>query len=246
MEGEFTFSWRDPVEANWPYFRDPRKAAPTVQQDTMPGSSHPTIRRRRQGSPHPIAITADEMAPASRSTTPEPPRNDAKPRVAQDNIPPLAGMAPAIFVPATFDFTKPRPSPSSSTEATTAAAATSLRVDRALADLEDHMNAVKRNISTLTLREARRYQQEAAAREVMLADAGQPPPRSKRLPPTRADEELMLQNLAAHSVPGRTYGVHPDFGAASMVGVVPHPKDTPREAVTTQILDLIRYGGYQL
>ncbi|ETS78660.1 hypothetical protein PFICI_08513 [Pestalotiopsis fici W106-1] len=229
----------------------------------MPGSPHPAIRRRRQGSPHPIAITADEMEPESRSTTPEPSRNGsntpaAKPQVAPNHIPQHVGMAPAIYVPATFDFTKPRSLPSSpertgsSSDAAAAAAAaanpsaTSLRVDRALTDLEDHMTAVKRNISTLTLQEARRCHQEAAAREMELADAGQPTPRSKRLPPTREEERQMLKNLEGRSVRGVSYGVPAEFGPAFVPGIAPHPKDTPREAVTTQILDLLRYGGFQL
>lgn len=152
-------------------------------------------------------------------------------------------MTPAIFVPATFDYTQPRPSHSSGSNGGTA------RVDRALAELEDHMNAVKRNISTIILQQARKVELDAAAQELAYTVTSQgrlPPPRSKRLPPTRADEDVLIRNLEAPRVPERQYGVRPDWGPHEMLGVAPHPKDTPREAAVVQMMDLMRFGSLQL
>ncbi|KAK6073595.1 hypothetical protein SCUP234_08671 [Seiridium cupressi] len=203
----------------------------------MPGSPHPHARRRRQGSPHPNAISDD--SPHSRAKAASPAREDG-PRVIQDNIPEFVSMAPAIFVPATFDYSQPRPSPAPGENG----AATS-RVDRALAELEDHMTAVKRNISTIMLQQARKVHQDSAAQELFWTDRGLPP-RSKRLPPTRADEAQMIQNLEAKRVPDRQYGVKAGYGPNDVPPIAPHPKDTPREAAVVQLSDLMRYGTQQM
>lgn len=150
-------------------------------------------------------------------------------------------MAPAIFVPATFDYTQPRPS-----TLPPSGAAETRRVDRALAELEEHMDAVKRNIATMVLQQARKVRQDAVQQERAIAAQGLPPPRSKRLPPTRADEDALLRNLGAPRDPRRTYGVGRGFGPHDVPQVLPNPKDTPREAAVTMLVDWMRYGALQM
>ncbi|KAK6210657.1 hypothetical protein LQW54_006006 [Pestalotiopsis sp. IQ-011] len=216
------------------------------------GSPHLTIRRRRHGSPHPIAMGEDELDPAERIVALEGSEQGKSegPQLVQEDIPEHLGMAPAIFVPATFDYTKPRHSSNEerrdSNPTEVDALASTARVDRVLAELEDHIQAVKRNMSTIVLEQARKAHQEAAAQETSLASAGLPPPRSKRLPPTVQEREAMLWNMEAEYVPGRPYDVPASFGPEHLPETAPHPKDTPREALVTQIMNQMNYGPSNL
>lgn len=149
-------------------------------------------------------------------------------------------MAPAIYVPATFDFTKPRPSSLSSN------AAGAKRVDRALAELEEHIDAVKRNIATIVQQQVRKVKQDAALQELAVSAQGLPPPRSRRLPPIQADVETLLKNLEMPKDPRRTYGVSPEYGPYGVPEAFPNAKDTPREAAVTQISWWMRYGSIQM
>jgi hypothetical protein len=108
------------------------------------------------------------------------------------------------------------------------------------------MTAVKRNISTIILQQARKVHLDAAAHELHLAAQGAQPLRSKRLPPTLADEALLVQNLEATRIPGRLYGVRAEYGPSDVPPAAPHPKDTPREAAVVQMSDLMRYGTQQM
>lgn len=194
----------------------------------------------------------DELDPAERIVALEgsEQRKSEGPQLVQEDIPEHLGMAPAIFVPATFDFTKPRHTGdeerAGSTTTAVDALASTARVDRALAELEEHIRAVKRNMSTIVLEQARKAHQEAAAQETSLASAGLPPPRSKRLPPAAQEVEAMLWNMEAEYVPGRPHGVPANFGPEHLAETAPHPKDTPREALVTQIMNQMSYGPSNL
>ncbi|KAH6645891.1 hypothetical protein BKA67DRAFT_540888 [Truncatella angustata] len=216
------------------------------------GSPHPGARRRRQGSPHPNAIQGGLLGSGSASPSkpssaaPSPP---AGPQIIPDNIPDLISITPAIFVPATYDYTQPRSSPAGA-DATTredGTGSTAARVDRAMAELEDHMTAVKRNIATMVLQQARKIHRDAAAAELQHASQnGGLPPRSRRLPPTQSDEEALVRSLEEPRDPRRAYGLPPDFGWASVPPVGPDPRDTPREAAVTRFAELMRFAAMQM
>jgi hypothetical protein len=130
------------------------------------------------------------------------------------DIPDLISLAPAIFVPATFDYTKPQ-----------AAVEPGEEGSAWLTQQATHAMAVKANMSWMLQREARRIHREAIAQENAMqqqyqqyqqrqastpasavtptgrvAGAGWPPAdpcRSRRLSPSRMDDNLMLRNLYA-------------------------------------------------
>lgn len=146
-----------------------------------------------------------------------------------EHIPELVSLAPTIFVPATFDYTKPQPA----TEAGNP-------VEQKLAAFDAHATAVKANISWMVRREARRIHRDTVAQETWARERfrefqqqqqygmhrqhsasaattpvsattpvgqqqGQHPPaprdplRSRRLSPTPAEDDAVLRNLRGPS-----------------------------------------------
>ncbi|KAI1851725.1 hypothetical protein JX265_010959 [Neoarthrinium moseri] len=203
----------------------------------MPGSPHPHARRGRQGSPHPVAIQTQQQSTESTSASSQAASPSLGPPGSVDDIPELISIAPAIFVPATFDLTKPQaPLPADSSGRTT----------QQLAELDAHTAAVKSNIAWMIEREAKKIHQDAVKQELSIKAAGLPPPRSKRLPPTKADEDELIRNLEAPIVPGAAYGVPLGVLADQIPPLLPDPRDTPREAFTTRMLGLVRYGMQQM
>lgn len=208
------------------------------------GSPHPNARRGRQGSPHPIAISKARLESCSEplennvSGSDRPSAASIPQAVQPQQIPNFVSITPAIFVPAMFDYTKPQPdTPVDETETAC--------VDRAMEELEDHMNSVKRNIATMILQEARRVNQDTAAAEQRYAGQGEQP-RSKRLPPTKADEELLISKMEARCERGKEYGLPLEWGWREVPHVGPDPRDTPQEAAVTRIADLMRFGSMEM
>ncbi|KAK6824755.1 hypothetical protein PG987_012249 [Apiospora arundinis] len=182
-------------------------------------------------------------------------------------IPPMQGWAPAIFVPAKFDYTQPQLS-----EEEEQAKPPHQRLNDLLADLDAHAAAVRSNHAWMVVREAQRVQQEALAQEAKLLAEDKPLPRSKRLPPTEADEAALIRNMSlvpldlqqhpnqrrhsSHSNPNTIptnplgsgsnmsaaqpspYEVPQSFSYREVQARFADPRDTPREAAVTQVLNV--------
>ncbi|KAK8094109.1 hypothetical protein PG997_000794 [Apiospora hydei] len=103
-------------------------------------------------------------------------------------IPQMTCWAPAMFVPAKFDYTQPQEQEKE--------VPAYQRLNNLLADLDAHAAAVRSNHAWMVGREARRIQQETAQDEARMLAAGQPLPRSKRLAPSAGDEAALLRNMA--------------------------------------------------
>ncbi|KAK8038801.1 hypothetical protein PG993_007212 [Apiospora rasikravindrae] len=104
-------------------------------------------------------------------------------------IPQMTCWAPAMFVPAKFDYTQPQEQEKELPP--------HQRLNNLLADLDAHAAAVRSNHAWMVGREARRIQQETAQDEARMLASGQPLPRSKRLAPSAGDEAALLRNMAA-------------------------------------------------
>ncbi|KAI0125109.1 hypothetical protein BJ170DRAFT_488484 [Xylariales sp. AK1849] len=207
----------------------------------MPGSPHPNARRKRPSSPHPEAERIKKSLGQSRvvdSLDASPIESPTRPPEAANNeaIPELS-FIPAMFVAAKFDYTQPLPELPLNTSA---------RLDIQMAELDAHTQAVKRNIAWLAEREARRIHAEAVKEELDLTSQGLPPPRSKRLGPTAKDESILIAKMAGEVRPSMDYEAPLDFGYNSFEALPIDKRDTPREAATTRMLGLIKYGMQNL
>ncbi|KAK7920674.1 hypothetical protein PG985_008696 [Apiospora marii] len=109
-----------------------------------------------------------------------------------DAIPPLSCWAPAMFVPAKFDYTQPQQSAQEQEQLPP-----HQRLNNLLADLDAHAAAVRANHAWMVGREARRIQQDTVREEARIIGMGESLPRSKRLPPSDAEEAALIRNMAA-------------------------------------------------
>ncbi|KAK8086600.1 hypothetical protein PG994_001574 [Apiospora phragmitis] len=117
--------------------------------------------------------------------------SDPNNTTSNDAIPQMTGWAPAMFVPAKFDYTQPQ-----QTEEQEKAQPPHQRLNDLLADLDAHAAAVRSNYAWMVAREARRVQQVTVQGEARILATGQPPRRSKRLAPSAGDEAALLRNMA--------------------------------------------------
>lgn len=189
----------------------------------------------------------------------------------RDVIPPLASMAPAIFVRAVGDYTEPLPWEPDASK----------RLQSVVGELDAHTAAVRANIQAMVVREATRLQGECARSEAALrasmgttawpalssptsrststslswsppmspfsAPASPPPPPSSssrvRLPPPPDAERALLYNMEAEAPDPGTAPVLPfNFSHHDVAERVPDPRDTPRDRALTQLLNLVRRG----
>ncbi|KAK8134351.1 hypothetical protein PG984_006363 [Apiospora sp. TS-2023a] len=109
-----------------------------------------------------------------------------------DAIPPMTSWAPAMFVPAKFDYTQPQQSVEEQEQLPP-----HQQLNNLLADLDAHAAAVRANHAWMVGREARRIQQDTIQTEARILEMGQPWPRSKRLEPTPSEEAELLRKMAA-------------------------------------------------
>lgn len=109
-----------------------------------------------------------------------------------DTIPPMTCWAPAMFVPAKFDYTQPQQSAEEQEKLPP-----HQQLNNLLADLDAHAAVVRANHAWMVGREAQRIQQSTVQDEARIIGMGQSLPRSKRLAPSEADEALLLRSMAA-------------------------------------------------
>lgn len=117
---------------------------------------------------------------------------DPKSSNGGDAIPPLTCWAPAMFVPAKFDYTQPQQSAEEQEQLPP-----HQRLNNLLADLDAHAAAVRANHAWMVGRETRRIQQDTVREEARIIGNGEPLPRSRRLAPSAAEEAFLLRNMAA-------------------------------------------------
>ncbi|KAI0884538.1 uncharacterized protein GGS22DRAFT_143952 [Annulohypoxylon maeteangense] len=159
-------------------------------------------------------------------------------------IPPYQSIAPSIFVPAQVDFTKPPPDlPSDHNQ---------LRSE-ALAQIDEHADAVHDNIYYMLDREKTRIQQECERREAHFPR----PIRDKRglaeeeescLPDnsTEMDEILFIRSLCPEPTRG-PYEVPLGFSHANCLHVTTGaPGETPRKSAEKMVINLAKHGIQKL
>ncbi|KAH8677929.1 hypothetical protein BX600DRAFT_493300 [Xylariales sp. PMI_506] len=251
----------------------------------MPSSTHPRLARTRQGSPHPGAFNPDDL----RSSPPPRPEAESSARGTSEDgeageydFPELVSLGPAIFVPAQFDYTKPQPLLVKTTSARTAqqmdafdAHTRAVKANMAWLFRRQaerfRVEAAKKETALLdaaaaTLKKQQQHGQSHDTDYSLLTStrtpsrASIPGLRSRRLPPTDAEEKALVRRLeatptraggeASGAPETRHFEIDLGFEASRIPVLNPHPRETPREAATTEMLGLVRnasvtLAGYQ-
>lgn len=204
------------------------------------GSPHPLVRNRK-GSDASIISNTDSNATAGQSPTTSGPSKE-KDFGELENMLPLDAlqMEHSILVPAKFDYTKPL-------LAHPADGSRPSRLEQQLAFIDESARGVKRNITAVVFREARRIELQCAKREADLAAAGKPVPRCREATTAEEDQLLSTMSTWVHSYNSASLEVPANFDWHLLMGQVPiAPGATPREAAVTEMTNLMRYGIEQI
>ncbi|KAI0381685.1 hypothetical protein F5Y04DRAFT_255060 [Hypomontagnella monticulosa] len=162
----------------------------------------------------------------------------------EEEIPAFQAIAPSIFVPAQADFTKPPPPLPSDPN--------TLR-NEALAQIDEHADAVQDNIYYMLDREKTRIRQECRWREAQF------PQNPRELPGLSEEEEGFLPSNAMEldeilhirsrcSEPPRgPYEVPPNFSHFQCLHVESGlPGEPPRKSAEKMLLNVVKHGVQNL
>ncbi|KAI1135333.1 hypothetical protein F5Y05DRAFT_416320 [Hypoxylon sp. FL0543] len=161
----------------------------------------------------------------------------------EEEIPAFQTIAPAIFVPAQADFTKPPPDlPSDPSK---------LR-SQILDEIDEHADAVQANIYYMLNREKTRIRQECRQREAYFPRHLNTVPGllegEERSLPDNADEIDEILFIRSHCLEPKRgpYEVPPVFTHAQCLHVEAGGGETPRKAAEKMMLNLVKHGVQNL